>query len=336
MTRSLIAFAVVIGICASAGAESLGVTLGRGETGEVALAGEVVDRLAAAGMAVEPTGPVSGADALMAARYRPGVHLAVVHDDLPAYLRARAARGELDPAALETALGPMQRLIALPPLTVHVLAKPGTQSLSALDGARIGIGPADSAGAATAARILERAGIAPATVETGSLPDGIAGLMIGALDALIVVDRLPSVALSAVVLPGDPIALVPIANPALEAAGYVPTLIEAGDYPFAEASVPTVGVGVSVVAYAYRSAVCGRLARAAEALAPLSDLALTDAFAPHPCATGDTPAALPAPGDAANPPTAAAAGAEGDTEGGPDADAAKRLFDAIGNVFRSD
>ncbi|GMG83083.1 hypothetical protein LNKW23_22960 [Paralimibaculum aggregatum] len=314
----------------------LGLAAGLPGTPSARLARDIASALSAAGIAVEPRAVPGAFGPLAAARRSPGVQMAIVPGDLPAFLGRRLGRAD---AAGFAGLGAdMAQIMALGAQPVHLLVRGHARGIEDLGGARIAIGALDSPGAVTAALLLDAARVRPASLDTGPVESAVAALLAGRVDAVFLTAPAPVPLLARAIDRGDGVRLVPLA-PAGGIAGHEPAELPAGTYRFAEGAVPTVAVRAALVAWLYRGPTCERLAEAATELA--ASLAMlgrhgdplwqgvrpgrTTGFAPHPCGGVAPPASAAA--------TAEAAPAAPPAAGPVPPEAGRQLFDAIGSLL---
>jgi TRAP transporter TAXI family solute receptor len=161
----------------------------------------------------------AGAGNLAALLDNSEIDLAFVSTDALAQETAKT-KGLADRLELVTRLSPQE---------IHILTRADIGSLTELSGRQVNFGPAGSASAAGAAALFNALGI---TVEPSGLEatEAIERLKAGTISAVVIVGGKPSPLIAAI--PADAgIHLVPVSfGPALEAA-YLPTRLEAADYP---------------------------------------------------------------------------------------------------------
>ena len=153
-------------------------------------------------------------------------------------------------AAKDTGLTDQLELVArLSPQEIHVLARSDIASLSELAGRPVNFGPAGSASAVTAAALFQALGlkVEPASLDATA---AVERLKQGAISAMVIVGGKPSPLIGAIPANAG-IHLLPISfGPALETA-YLPTRLDAADYPNLiqeGAELPTVATGMVLLA----------------------------------------------------------------------------------------
>jgi TRAP transporter TAXI family solute receptor len=245
---------VLIGLCAAEGARAAGSETARDQAarawlGLIAGAAAASETMLAADMAslfptseqlrVLPMLGDTGAGNLAALLEDPRVDLAFVSTD------ALAAEVANDKSLSEK----LELVARLSPQEVHVLARADIGSVSDLSGRLVNLGPAGSASAATAAALFAALGL---KVEASNLDatSAIERLKQGTISAMVLVGGKPSPLISAIPANAG-IHLLPISfGPSLETA-YLPTRLEAGDYPNlikAGSEVATVATGMVLLA----------------------------------------------------------------------------------------
>ena len=225
---------MLIGLCAAEGAHAAGSEPAQNQAarawlGLIAGGAAASETMLAADMAslfphseqlrVLPMLGDTGAGNLAALLDDPRVDLAFVSTD--------ALAGE---AAKDKTLGEKLELVArLSPQEVHLLARADIGSVAELAGRKVNFGPAGSASAATAAALFEALGI---KVEVLNLDANAAieQLKHGAVSALVMVGGKPSPLVSAIPANAG-IHLLPISFDLSLETTYLPTRLNAGDYP---------------------------------------------------------------------------------------------------------
>ena len=245
---------MLIGLCAAEGAHAAGSEPAQNQAarawlGLIAGGAAASETMLAADMAslfphseqlrVLPMLGDTGAGNLAALLDDPRVDLAFVSTD--------ALAGE---AAKDKTLGEKLELVArLSPQEVHLLARADIGSVAELAGRKVNFGPAGSASAATAAALFEALGI---KVEVLNLDANAAieQLKHGAVSALVMVGGKPSPLVSAIPANAG-IHLLPISFDLSLETTYLPTRLNAGDYPnliAAGSEVATVATGMVLLA----------------------------------------------------------------------------------------
>jgi len=228
--QTLIGLAL-IGLLVAEGAASAGSQPGQGRArlGLIAGAAAASETMLAADMAslfprnsefhVLPMLGDTGAGNLAALLHDPAVDLAFVSTD--------ALTGE---TAKDKSLSEKLELVArLSPQEVHVLARADIGSMSELSGKPVNFGPAGSSAAATAAALFAALGVKVEVVDLDATA-AIERLKQGKMSAMVLVGGKPSPLIGAIPANAG-IHLLPISfGPSLETA-YLPTRLEAGDYP---------------------------------------------------------------------------------------------------------
>ncbi len=135
---------------------------------------------------------------------------------------------------------------------MHLLARPGIQTIAGLRGKRVAIGEPGSGTTVTALTLLHLAGVKPRDVQTLEATRALDALKKGEIDALFDVVGAPVRRLVEQVSAGDRLSLLtirlqPHPDDAALAAVYVPATIPAGTYPWQERPVETVTVKSGVV-----------------------------------------------------------------------------------------
>jgi uncharacterized protein len=164
-----------------------------------------------------------------------------------AFISTDALAGE---AAKDKALSDKLELVArLAPQEVHLVARSNIGSLSELAGKQVNFGPAGSASAATAAALFAALGLKVEPLDLDAT-SAIERLRQGTISALALVGGKPSPLVAAI--PADSgIHLLPISFGPSLATDYLPTRLEAGDYPNlikAGSEVATVATGMVLLA----------------------------------------------------------------------------------------
>jgi uncharacterized protein len=244
---------VLIGLLAADGAQagsetvrnqaaSLGLIAGTAAASETMLAADMASLFPSSEqLRVLPMLGDSGAGNLAALLGDPKVDLAFVSTDA---LTAQAAK--------DKGLGDKLELVArLSPQEVHLLARADIGSVSDLAGRQVNFGPAGSASAATAAALFEALGLKVEAVDLDAAA-AIERLKQGTISAIAIVGGKPSPLIAAIPANAG-IHLLPISfGPSLET-DYLPTRLEAADYPNlikAGSDVATVATGMVLLAKA--------------------------------------------------------------------------------------
>jgi TRAP transporter TAXI family solute receptor len=222
---------VLIGLLAADGAQagsetvrnqaaSLGLIAGTAAASETMLAADMASLFPySEQLRVLPMLGDAGAGNLAALLGDPKVDLAFVSTD--------ALAGQ---AAKDKGLGDKLELVArLSPQEVHLLARADIGSVSELAGRQVNFGPAGSASAATAAALFAALGLKVEAVDLDAAA-AIERLKQGAISAMVFVGGKPSPLIAAIPATAG-IHLLPISfGPSLETV-YLPTRLEAADYP---------------------------------------------------------------------------------------------------------
>jgi TRAP transporter TAXI family solute receptor len=193
------------------------------------------------------------------------VHLGITQLDVGSYLSIYGGRNEEARRVVEG----LQVVLPLYAEEVHLLARPGIQSIAGLRGKRVAIGAPGSGATVTALTLLHLAGVKPRDVQTLEMSRALDALKKGEIDALFDVAGAPVQRLVEQVSAGDRLSLLPIRlQPRPDdvplAAAYVPAVIPAGTYPWQERAVETVTIRSGVVTSGTaRCEAIGALARAA-------------------------------------------------------------------------
>ena len=153
-------------------------------------------------------------------------------------------------AAKDQSLAEKLELVArLSPQEVHILARADIGNVSDLAGKKVSVGPAGSASAATAAALFKALGLKVEAVSLDATA-AIEGLRQGTISAALVVSGKPAPLVSAIPANAG-IHLLPIPFGAPLEAAYLPTRLEAGDYPNLiqpGGEVPTIATGMVLLA----------------------------------------------------------------------------------------
>jgi uncharacterized protein len=164
-----------------------------------------------------------------------------------AFVSTDALAGE---TAKDKRLADKLELVArLSPQEVHVLARADVSSLAGLSGRQVGFGPAGSASAVTAAALFKALGLRTEPVSLDA-PTAIERLKQGKISAVVIVGGKPLPLVSAIPASAG-IHLLPISFGLSLEAAYLPTRLEAADYPNLiqeGAEVPTIATGMVLLA----------------------------------------------------------------------------------------
>ncbi len=251
-------------------AQGAGLVSGPEGTLAPVIAGDLAAEGAACGVAITPM-PSAGSMANAAAvRDRPGVQLGLVQEDALEYIRTLAPR--------ETALRRMaQGLRVAMPLNaqaVHVLARRELAGLADLGGRRVSLGQEGSGTRLTAGLLMDLTGVEPgALVEDLAPQAALDALLAGEIDAMFLVDGVPSPLLADPQLDPARFHLVELSQPVLTGL-YMPARITPGAYPVAPEGVATISVRSVLMTFdfsangnAYHRASCAAVGDAAQLIA---------------------------------------------------------------------
>jgi uncharacterized protein len=235
----------LIGLFAAEGAHAgqaapLGLIAGTAAASETMLAADMASLFPRNGqLRVLPMLGDSGAGNLAALLANPDIDLAFVSTD--------ALAGE---AAKDKTLGEKLELVArLAPQEVHLLARTDVGGLSDLSGKPVNFGPAGSASAATAAALFAALGLKVEPLDLDATA-AIERLEQGTISAVVLVGGKPSPLIAAIPANAG-IHLLPVPFGPQVATDYLPTRLEAGDYPNLirpDAQVATLATGMVLLA----------------------------------------------------------------------------------------
>ena len=177
------------------------------------------------------------------------VHLGITQLDVVSYL---SIYGKANEEARRVVEG-LQVVLPLYDEEVHLLARPGIQSIAGLRGKRVAIGEPGSGATVTALTLLHLAGVKPRDVQTLEMARALDALREGRDRRPLRRGRRPRPAPGRAGLRGgsdsaccrSACSLTP--DDAALAAAYLPTTIPAGTYPWQERAVETVTVQSGVV-----------------------------------------------------------------------------------------
>lgn len=211
-----------------------------------------------------------GMENFMAVRARPFTHVGLTRNDVLEYLTTFAQE---DPVVADAVAG-MRIVMPMHVEPVQLIAGRDVESLSDLDGLRVGVGPEGSASFLTSSLILDLSGVEPAervAQRPGDLRDA---LLAGDLDAFMYVAGLPTSVFSSPELDTGEWHMVPIDDPTLEAV-YQPSTIPAATYPFEDDAVRTVAARSVLVTYEYDPSRSAYHRRSCEAVSDIAHLVST-------------------------------------------------------------
>jgi uncharacterized protein len=189
---------------------------------------------------------------------RPGTHLGFVQSDVLAFV----AKVESDPRLALIA----QKIKWVYPLydqEVHILARPDIPDLAALNGRSIAIGDPQSGSYLTSRLILEIAGVKPRSIQPIGGDAALDALKRAAVDAMVIVDGMPTERLVLDVSPMDGLHLVPVTHSGIRAF-YPACRIPSGTYPWQTGDVETVSVRNVLVAYDFHNRHCDTIGTLAQ------------------------------------------------------------------------
>jgi uncharacterized protein len=235
----------LIGLFAADGAHAgqaapLGLIAGTAAASETMLAADMASLFPRSGqLRVLPMLGDSGAGNLAALLANPDIDLAFVSTD--------ALAGE---AARDKTLSEKLELVArLAPQEVHLLARADIGGLSDLSGQPVNFGPAGSASAATAATLFAALSLKVEPLDLDATA-AVERLKQGTISAMVIVGGKPSPLIAAIAANAG-IHLLPIPFGPSLATDYLPTRLEAGDYPNLirpDTQVATVATGMVLLA----------------------------------------------------------------------------------------
>ena len=213
--------------------------------------------------AVESAGSIENVNAVYK---RPVTPLGIVQSDVLGWIAVRSNDPELRSIAEKTRL-----VFPLYNEEVHVLARTGIESLSDLNGKRVGIGKAGSGTELTATMMLATAGIRPQESVNIAAGDAVDAMRAGRLDAMFYVAGYPVKLFAERVSDADGFHLLPITEPAL-LEFYPSSEIPAGTYAWQSQAVPVIAVKATLMTYdfpktsQYLKDSCAAVARIARAI----------------------------------------------------------------------
>lgn len=218
----------------------LGIAAGPPASAETVLAADIA-RLFPPGAPIRalPMLGDSGAGNLALLLGTPGVDLAFVSAD------ALADAAEKDRGLA----GKLDLVIRLPPQELHLLARAEIAAVADLAGRQVSLGPEGSASAKAAAALFETLGVRIEALHLDAA-EAVERLKRGTLSAAAILEARPSPQIRAVP-PNAGLHLLPVPFGAPLDAAYLPTRLDAGDYPNlieAGADVPAVATGMVLLA----------------------------------------------------------------------------------------
>ena len=218
--------------------QGAGLVAGPAGTAAPLIAGDLAAEGAACGIAITPM-PSAGSMANAAAvRDRPGVQLGLVQEDALEYIRTLAP----DSAALRRMAQGLRVVMPLHAQAVHLLARRELTELADLDGARVSLGEDGSGTRLTAGLVLDLAGVEPgARLEDLAPQAALDALLAGEIDAMFLVDAVPSPLMAEAALDPARFHLLALTAPVLTAL-YTPLRITPDAYAVAPDGVETVAV----------------------------------------------------------------------------------------------
>lgn len=181
----------------------------------------------------------SGAGNLALLLGAPGVDLAFVSSD------ALAEAADKDKGLS----GKLDLIVRLPPQELHVLTRSDIGTVADLAGRQVSLGPEGSASAKAAAALFRTLGLEVEALHLDA-PEAVERLKRGTLSAAVILQARPSPQIRAVPANAG-IHLLPIPFGAPLDAAYLPTRLDAGDYPNlieVGAEVPTIATGMVLLA----------------------------------------------------------------------------------------
>src|SRR5918998_1470597 len=223
-------------------ASEMNIMTGR-ETGTYIRFGQDIDRLArhfGAGLAVQPSaGSLENVEAVLR---RPRTPLGIVQSDVLDFVASFS-----DDPELRRRKTMMRMVFPLYNEEVHVLARPGIETLADLDGRPVAVGAPDSGTLLTATLLLASAGVRVEEVQIDT-DEALAALRQGQVDAMFYVAGRPAKLFAEGVTEADGFHLVPVTEPAVLDL-YPRAPIPAGTYRWQKEEVPTVAVRAVLMTY---------------------------------------------------------------------------------------
>lgn len=248
-------------------AQGAGLVAGPAGTAEPVIARDLMGEGTACGITVSPISTTGSMENASAVRDRSGVQLGFVQEDTLEYIRTLAPG---DSTLRRMAQG-LSVVMPLHSQAIHVLARRELAGLEDLDGQRVSLGNEGSGTQLTAGLVLDVAGVAPAArIEDLAPQASLDALLAGEIDAMFLVDGVPSPLLADARIDPARFHLLGLTQPVLTAL-YTPSRITPGAYPVAPNGVETVAVrsvlmtfDFSATGNAYHRASCAAVADVAQ------------------------------------------------------------------------
>ncbi len=246
LTRTAIVAALGLVLPASASAFERNILTG-GPTGTyIQIGGDLSGLAANCGIELNVRESAGSLENFLGVRKRRHTQLGIVQSDVLEYLKTYSSE---DPEIARAIFGVR---IAFPLYNeeVHILAKKDINSLSDLNGRRVGVGVEDSGTFLTSSLVLDLAGVTPSERLTINADTSLQMLLDGSIDAFFYVAGAPTKIFQTDQIDPEKLHLIPVTDPTL-AAVYTPSKIEAGTYPFQQETIDAVAVKAVLMTYEY-------------------------------------------------------------------------------------
>ncbi|KIC47372.1 C4-dicarboxylate ABC transporter substrate-binding protein [Ruegeria sp. ANG-S4] len=243
-TAAVAAASVLLSSSASAFERNI---LTGGPTGTyIQIGGDLSGLAAACGIELNVRESAGSLENFLGVRKRRHTQLGIVQSDVLEYLKTYSSE---DPEIARAIFGVR---IAFPLYNeeVHILAKKDINSLSDLNGRRVGVGVEDSGTFLTSSLVLDLAGVTPSERLTVNADTSLQMLLDGSIDAFFYVAGAPTKIFQTDQIDPEKLHLLPVTDPTL-AAVYTPSKIEAGTYPFQQDTIDVVAVKAVLMTYEY-------------------------------------------------------------------------------------
>jgi len=183
---------------------------------------------------------------LVGVRSRLYTQFGIVQSDVLDYLKAFQA-GDRE---LQKSIWGVRIMFPLYNEEIHILAKREIKNLSDLAGKKVAIGKKDSGTFLTASLVMDITQVRNVNRLPIGASDALPKLLNGEIDAMFYVAGAPTTLFSEAQIDGSQFHLLPLNETALRAS-YIPTVIEAGTYPFVSEAVDVVAVKAVLMTYEF-------------------------------------------------------------------------------------
>jgi len=195
----------------------------------------------------------------------------IVQSDVLDYLKAFQA-GDRE---LQKSIWGVRIMFPLYNEEIHILAKREIENLSNLAGKKVAIGKNDSGTFLTASLVMDIAQVKKVKRLPIGASDALPKLLNGEIDAMFYVTGAPAKLFKEAQIDGSKFHLLPLNETALRTS-YIPTVIEAGTYPFVDQPVDVVAVKAVLMTYEFDPGKNAYQRDSCKAVSDMSNLLVTN------------------------------------------------------------